>query len=300
MPKASDIRRDKILTNIAIGYAPQNFVAEEVAPVISVTEQGGIYFEYDREELRSEDDRRAPGAESNEVQWDVSQTNYWCEDYALKQMLPDKILKQNDLPVGPQITTVKKITEKIKLNREKDLQAIAQGAGVETYDITGSSHVWSGADADPDADAQYAIGAIRDRTGLVPNKVLISWSIRDVLVRYLKAQARLTYGEAATINDLPLKMWGCDVIVPTPVENTANPEQDDVIADVWSDEVLFFYSENAPSVMSLSFMYTLRYMPWGVNRWRIPSRKGEFFEVELGQIQKMVCADCGERLINVI
>lgn len=300
MPKASDVRRDKVLSKMATGYAPQTFVAEQVAPVVSVSEQGGIYFEYGREELISVSDRRAPGAESNEIQWDVIQSSYWCNDYALKKLLPDKIRDQNDLPVGPQITTVKKLTETMKLNREKDCQAIAQGASVATTDVGATSDKWNTPDADPDGDAQTAIKAIRDRTGLVPNRVLISWSIRDILVRFLKAQARLTYGEAATINDLPPSMWGCQVIVPTPVENTANPEQDASISDIWNDEVVFFYAEAAPSVMSLSFMYTIRYVNWNVNRWREPSRKGEFFEVELGQIQKLICADCAQRLTNVI
>lgn len=59
---------DRVLTNIAHGYRPQdNFVGLEVAPPVYVSERGGRVLEFDSASFLEQNDRRADGAVYSEI-----------------------------------------------------------------------------------------------------------------------------------------------------------------------------------------------------------------------------------------
>lgn len=294
MPNIANVRVDKVLTNIAVGYAPQNFIAEKIAPAVPVVELGGIYFEFGRESFKVRDTRRAIGGESNEIEWDVAQKPYAVRNYGLKSLLPDIVRDNADKPIDMQASTVLVVTEAMKLGYEKRIQAIAQDLATIAND--GAGIAWDAANCDPEKNVRVAKELVRARIGKYPNRIMMNSTNRNNLVAFLKAKSQISYGESATVTDLPPILWGMVPVIPESVENTANLGQPAVISDVWGDDVLLYYVDPNPTVMTVSFMYTLRKTDknFTVRRWRVEPREGEMFEVQLMQDEKLICVDAGQ------
>ena len=100
MPEVSQVHIDVALTNVSVEYRNAAFVAEQIAPPVSVKKQSGKYFVYDpeREAFRQTDDKRAPGAEANEVGFALSTDSYYAEDHALEAAIPDEERRGSAIP----------------------------------------------------------------------------------------------------------------------------------------------------------------------------------------------------------
>jgi hypothetical protein len=69
MPEVSQVHIDAALTNVSVAYRNPDYIADIVAPQVAVRKQSDKYYIYDaeRERFRQSNDRRAPGAEADEV-----------------------------------------------------------------------------------------------------------------------------------------------------------------------------------------------------------------------------------------
>lgn len=105
MPQVSEVHVDAALTNLSVGYRNPAFISDLLAPVVGVRKQFDRYYVYDseREAFRSTNDRRAPGAEANEVDFSLSTDSYSCEDHALTSVIPDEERENADPPIQPSI-----------------------------------------------------------------------------------------------------------------------------------------------------------------------------------------------------
>lgn len=118
MPNANEVHIDAALTNLSVGYRNPAFIADLVAPVVPVRKQSDKYFIHDaaREVFRQSDDRRAPGAEANEVNFALSSDNYYAEDHALTSVIPDEERENADPVIQPAIDRTEFLRAKIDLN----------------------------------------------------------------------------------------------------------------------------------------------------------------------------------------
>lgn len=291
MPLVGSVHVSAALSNVAIKFKNPAFVAPMIAPIIPVVKEADKYYVFRQEELRDKNSLRAPGSEANEVDWDVDTATYTAEEYALRHLLPDRIVSNADAPVRPRITTTEKLTQWIMLGYEKRVQAIAQA----TANVGGNAAAgtkWDAASGqDPESDVDTAKSAIRQNAGVNPNSIMMSDSVWKALRRWLKSQStNLTYREWVEIGRPPDKIWDLDLIVAGSVENTANEGQTDSISDIWNDNVLVFYRQTSPSIDSLSFMYTFRPRDFRVRTWRNEEREGEYIEAGVIQDEKLVAS----------
>ena len=126
MPEATQVHIDAALTNVSVAYKNTAFIADELAPVVGVRKQFDRYFIHDaeREVFRSTDDKRAPGAEANEIDFALSTDSYAAEDHALTSVIPDEERDNADPPFQPNIDRTEFLTDKILLNKEIQLASI--------------------------------------------------------------------------------------------------------------------------------------------------------------------------------
>lgn len=301
MPEVSSVHVSVPLSNVAIKYKNPAFVAEQIAPVVRVNKESDKYYIFGKEELRDKDSLRAAGAEANEIEWDVDTATYSAEEYALKYLLPDRVRDNADVAVQPRITTTEKLTKWIQLGYEKRIQAIAQNTA-----NVGGNHAaatkWDAASGqDPEADVDTAKTSIRRTAGVEPNTILMSEAVWQALRRWLKSQlTNLVYQEYIAMGKPPATLWNLKLIVAGSIENTAAEGQANSIADIWSDNVIVAYVEPAPSLDSLSFMYTFRSRDFRTKAWREEKRDGEFIEVGVIQDEKLVASDAGYLITNVL
>ena len=146
MPEVNQVHVDAALTNLAVGYRNPAFISDVIAPVVGVRKQFDRYFIYDseREGFRASDDRRAPGAAANEVDFALSTDSYFCDDHALTSVIPDEERDNADPPIQPNIDRTEFLRDKIDLNKEIELAGVLTDATLITQSetLSGTSQ-WS-------------------------------------------------------------------------------------------------------------------------------------------------------------
>ncbi len=84
---------NSFLTNFATGYKAGNPIADFVAPAFNVKLEDGKYTEYTKSVLRIWDDKIKGDEEPREIQWNVDEATYSCEEYAMGKFVSDKKLR---------------------------------------------------------------------------------------------------------------------------------------------------------------------------------------------------------------
>src|SRR5690349_6481658 len=116
--KPSDVHVNVPLTNFALQFRNRAFVAEEVFPIVPVMKESDVYYTFSREEIRDMESRRAVGTLAREVDWVPSTASYTAEEFALRNLLPDRIVNNADSPVRPQMNTTAKLMKWLLLQQE--------------------------------------------------------------------------------------------------------------------------------------------------------------------------------------
>ena len=93
---------DPILSNVAIGYTNDAYVAEMLLPEILVNFQTGKHWIYDQGRFRNEPSKRATASKSGEVALKLTTgLPYYCEDLALQMTVADEDVDNATTPTDP-------------------------------------------------------------------------------------------------------------------------------------------------------------------------------------------------------
>jgi len=306
MPKRANVHVSAPLTNLAIHYRNLMFVADKVLPVLPVVKESDKYYIFSREELKEKDTHRAIGAESNEVDWDVSTGTYSCEAYALKKLVPDRIVRNSDAPIRPRITTMNKLLKWINLGYEKRVKDLVTGGSLSHAN---PSPKWDGTSPTIESDIDGAKASIRLNAGVEPNTILMNDQVKDVVKKDSTIRNLIRYtitgsgGQELLVNgDLPPVLFGLKVTLAMAAEDTAQQGQTASYSRIWPDDVLISYVEPAPSLEALTLGYTFRVSQGGVvvKTWREEAREGDMIEPQIIQDEKLVATACGYILDDVL
>lgn len=303
MPSPSSVHVSAPLTNIAIKYKNLALVGEKILPIIPVQKEADKYYVFRKEELIVENSQRAAGAEAKEITWDVDTATYTADEYALKHLVPDRVVNNADSPVRPKITATQKLTQKLLLGSELRIASLVQKNG-----SVGSSAVpsikWDGTSPDIEKDIDTAKNAIRKAAGVEPTSIVLPYDValsvkRDSTVRNLIRYTVPAY-ELLKTGDLPPVIWNLEVIIAGAIRNTVNEGQAETLGNVWTDNVLVFYKEQSPSLDALSFGYIFRVGNLAVKTYRVEERGGEMIEVSMLQDEKIVATAAGYLISDVL
>lgn len=284
-PRTDSYYVNPVLTQLSIGYAPQQFIADQIFPrVTGLSKPTGTYWKFGLEKFGPfPETLRLPGTRAREVEWKASQATFATHAYALNGKVTDEDRDAQDDPIQLEQTTVENTTELIALGREQRVVNLVsdtnQYAAGYTSDLTAK---WAdGATSTPVADVDAAKDALLDH-GIIPNLMVIP---QDVLTKLKQSQdliERIKYTGRAIITiqilqelfDIPT------ILVPHSRYNTANAGQSASLVDLWTDLVWIGYVAPRPSLRSLSFGFTYEYRPRQVRQWREEDKKSTIYEVE--------------------
>lgn len=305
MPSAnltpSSVHINVPLSNLARGYTPPLMVAERVFVPVPVLKESDRYYQFNKEELQANNENtlRANGALASEFTWDVSDTSYLAHEYAKRQLITDRVVRNADPPIQPSMTTTRKLKDLLMLGQEKRIQAIAQSAAIITNNVAASIK-WDQSTAIIEEEVDTAKEQILLNAGVSPNAMLLSFQAANAVKRWLKAQAQTTYSEWLTKNMLPPVLWGLETIIGEAVENTANPTAAETLAFVWNDNVLIFFKQSAPTLNDRSLGYILRARDWQVKTYREEARDGNWHQCSVIQDEVTIDANSGYLITDVI
>jgi len=293
-----DLHVDRNLSNVAIGYRSDGFIADMIAPMVPVQKQSDRYVIFDRRDvLRVEDTRRAPGTEAFKVARSVSSGTYFAENYALKDSLTLEDRVNMDQIYRNQLMNGRTgfIVGKLQLDWENRVAGqVTSTTNVGSFAGVGSE--WSAGNADVIGDINTGIDAAHDLTGKRPNRMVLgldawrsarrSTDVRNILFGTNNGGGFAARAAFASLFEID------QMLVGGAFKDTANEAQAESLSKIWGDHVLLYYSPSAPTMEEPAFMYSFRWSGAGLPSMTVerhpfdPKIKTE--EIEVGYYQDEV------------
>jgi len=296
-PTEKDVHQDAVLSGVSVRYTNEEMIADRILPVIPVKMESDKYYTYTRA-WKLPQSRRAAGAEANEVEWNVGTATYQCEEYALKDFIPDRVRNNADSPLSMDVDTTENLTELIQLGREKRVADIIFAAGTygtQTSALTGTN-LWSDyAGSDPIGDVRTAKSTVHAASGKMPNTMVIGYQSHLKLLDHPDILERIKYTQKGVVNEqLLAQLFEVEnYIVGKALYDTTQEGVAESLSYVWGKKVALIYSEPSPGLKKASFGYQFQSRGFRVKKWRVEGREGDF--VEAGEIrdEKVVAASTG-------
>jgi len=293
------------MTNIGLGG---DFISDRIAPVVRVPTTTGKYYKFSNTEaLRDDYDAiRAPKTESNEIKRTISSATYACQQYGLRELIPDEEMRNADRAVlDPERDAINLITRKLQLAKELRVAAkLFSTSYCSKYGAcTAKWNTPNGTGVDIEGDIDAAKLSIRKFGGVEPNIIVIPphiavYAKRDVTLRGL---TKYTDPTLLVNGDLPPKLFGLEVIIPLVLADIAAPGITSAIMGFgWSsNSVLVAYVDRqTPGKSSISLAYQFRCpingtLDIAAYRYREEGKHSTVIEGLIEQAEEVVCAEAG-------
>jgi len=312
MGKRGDIHIDVALTNVAVAYKNDNFIADRVLPVIPVGKQSDKYFVFGKEAFRLYDDLRANGQEAKEVlSYSVGTGNYFCDVHSLKDIVTDEDRANADAPISPDTDTTEGLTRMILLRREYDVASTL----FNTSNFSGMTSALTGTDrwddftnSDPIKDVEDAKAAVHDKIGVEPNVVVMGIDVWRKLKQHPGIIDLVKYTQKGILTtDLVATLFEVDeVIVGGALYETSVEGQTSSLGKVWGKYCLVYY--RAPGKATLKTPNLGIIPTWKiygtktakVKKYRWEPKNGDYIEVEMAYDVKITASSAGYLYSTVV
>lgn len=318
MPTVQKVHIDKVLSNISMGYKNEQFIADQVFPSLPVNKQSDKYYVYGMERFRVHNDLRAPGTEANEIDWTLSNDQYFCEGHALRHPIPIEEEQNADEEFNLQSDATELLTEGILLNKEVD--AAARVLDPDTYPSThvvtlGTATIpkWSDPNSDPVRDVQKAKEIMHRTAGIRPNVMIMSEPVLSVLklhprlIDIVKYVQRGIVSEELLATAFGVKKLLVGSALKSEVTNPgqAAPGSVEPLDYIWGNNVVLAYIAPKPGRKKVSLGYSFMWNkdgngPVQVRKWWEQGRKATIIEAERWYSQRITSNVCGFLFNDVI
>lgn len=222
----------------------ENYIGMKALATFRTPRKEATFAKHDRAQyLQAADTRRAPRGDYNRSNIKAKDQAYACKERGEEVLLDDseRLHYANDFDA--ELASSQEAWRKV-------MQSIETAAAAEVFDGTTNFTVangyrtdvaaaWSLAATDINADVQNAIEAVRQRTGMKPNTMIVGAGVipffltNDDLINAL--QYHRLPSVQAKIDSLTAYFGLEQILVGKAVVNTANEGLTAVISDVWSN-----------------------------------------------------------------
>jgi len=303
-PLVNDVHNNAVLTGVSVRYANDELIADSVMPVVPVKKESDFYYTYTRN-WRLPQSKRAAGAEANEVEWNVGTDTYACEEYALKDLLPDRVRNNADKPLNMDVDMTENIVEMVQLGREKrvaDLAFAAGTYGTQTSALSGSNQWDDYAGSDPIGDVRTARATVHAASGKLPNVMVIGYEVYLKLLDHPDILERIKYVMKGVITtDIIASVFELSkIVVGMALYDSSQEGASESIGYIWGKKVALLYAEPSPGLKKVSFGYQFQSRGFRTKKWREEGREGDFFEAGEIRDEKIVAASAGYLYTTVV
>jgi len=302
----NDIHVDRALSNFAVEYTNEEYIAQAVAPYVPVGKKSDKYFVYDKKDrFTAPQTIRGPKDEAKEVEWNVSDSDFSCVDHALKDFVPDSMTANADMPITPREKSTETLVDLLLLSFE-----IATATLATTYANYGASYriQLSGGDQLDNYSESDPIGVIDTGKAACfkePNTIIMGAEVWNILKRHPQildhVKGGATSGDPAkvTLQNLAEIFEVERILVGKAKKNTANKGQTASFSYVWGKDIVCAYIDPQPSTIGVSAWKTFRWIQMStgegfqVRTYRDEKRGGggEVIEPETSYESKAICTD---------
>lgn len=272
------------LTNFALIYKNATFIADDLAPEIPVERASDKYPIYDKERFRWENTARRDKGQIGVSTEGFSSATYSTQGYALGDWLSKKEMMNADAVLKGQIRTTNYLTEKIKLDREVRVHALATAdasfATGHTKDLVGGEG-WNEDTGDPILNIEEGIAQIKSATFKTPDRLTLPWNAALKFARHPKVVAfnKKTDNELVTALGLPTQIMGLKVVISEAGYSVVKKGQTHSISNILGNYAIISYS-GSPEYGDPSWLQSFKWLDWEVESTYDGQRKAEFVSVE--------------------
>lgn len=309
MPKSNQIHRDKALEAISVAYKPEGMIGSQLAPSVSVKHDSDVYYVYSKNALSIPESLRAPGAQANEVDFDISTSSYLLAKHSLKKLVTDDEKENADVAIQPRIDATENLTWRILARREKSLASlIGTAANWASRTSLTSTLAWSANTtvSNPITQMDSYSSVIVANSGLKPNTFVLPYTAFLAAKEHTSIIDRIKFTSPDSVTEQMLaKLFNLKrILVPYSVENSGNESLADSMAFQWTDAAFLAYIEPSPGLKKPSALYTFQQKSEGseyrVKSWRVEEREGEMVEVTSKFQFKAVATDCAHHINDLV
>jgi hypothetical protein len=293
MPQLRDVVQDPVLSQVSTGFSNESFIADKIIPVVPVSKQSGVYFQYDKSNLRIPGSTlRAPGAPAKEVDFSVTKATYFAEDHALKEFVPVEIQEQAMTPQDPLTDATENITEMLMLDKEQALATyMANTANITNNTTLAGTSQWSDYNnSSPINDVRAARSAVKLAVGKTPNTLILGQQVFEYLCDHPEVIERVKYSALGVVTaDLLARLFQVErVWIGDAIKNSAKEGQTDSLGYVWGKHAWLGFIAPSTRQKQLTFGYTFQYGARQTERWTDGDRKGTYVRVHDNYDQAIV------------
>lgn len=316
MPQVTpgDVHVDQWLTNISVAFVDNQYIADEIFPIVPVNNQSDLFLTYDRSHWYRDDAHlRAPGTASRGGGLSYGQDNYFCHRYSYRTELDDLTRRNADSVFNLERDRTQFVTSKLQLRREVALATEIFTTGVWDTDEVGGTDFdqWSDYDlSTPLQDMTLWMDEIELAIGREPNTLVWGkpvWNIlkwHPDLIDVVKNVQRgmLTLDLVRELFEVERILIGRALRTTDP-EGT--PEANVTYSRIWGNDALLLYVPANPSLLTPASGYTfvwqavpnaLQY----IKRMRNEEREVDIFEGNTFFDHKVTSALSGKFLSNLV
>ena len=223
---------------------PGDFIADQIFPIFETDLQTGDYPIIPVESfLKNKDTRRAPRGRYARDDYEFTTGTFACRDHGREEPLDDIEAAMFRRFFDGEVVAVERAIYKMRLARE--VRVAAQVFNVTNLALNSAVAIaWDvPATCTPKANVQTAINALRAARGIMPNTVVMSWSVFQSVLVSAELKTYLQYTSPHLIEteqaqlDMLAKYFGVQqVLVAKAIYDTANKGKTATLADVWSHD----------------------------------------------------------------
>lgn len=301
---------DAALTNLAIAYRQTSgFVADQAMKTIRVNKESDKFYKWDRgNSFRIPETKRSDGAKSNKVVFDLSQSNYQVEEYALNADVTDRQVANADSVLKLRASKMRFVQDLLMLDREKRVSTLLTTTGnydSACYVTKSGSTQWNDSSFSGSIEKDIDTGkeAVRALMGVEPNTIIIPAAVAKVMKRdaMIRELIKYTQNDLLINGDLPPSIFNMKVLIPTAVNITSvRGASSTTTADVWGKNVVMTYIPTEGSIDTPAHAYTFRSRDFLVKSWREEDMSKEVIEVSIMDDEVITSDISGYLLSSVI
>lgn len=307
MPLHSDVHIDRPLSNFAVEYKNQAFIASQVAPFVPVNNKSDSYITFNKADKFSlPNDLRGPKSEAKQVTWGTGTGTYACVDRALKDFLSDALVANSDQGINPQQRTTQFLTDLLLLGFEKRVADLV--TTYANYATSGNRITLSGTTQFSDYAGSDPIGVVDTAKAacfVEPNTIIMSQDVYNKLKRHPQLLAYIT-GGATTSNPGMVNLATMaeifevqNILIGKAKYNSATKGATASYSSLWGKHLIVAYIDPAVTLDNVSAFKTFRWQQistdagYKVRRYRNEKLGGggEEIEVEMSTDEAIICED---------
>lgn len=315
-PTAGDVHVNKMLSNISIGYSNEEYIADQVFPIVMVDKQSDIIPAYTQDYWFRDDASLIPeGGVAPDIGYEVdTSATYYCQEYGSRHFISDKRRANQDTPFDADREATMLVTEKLFIRRERAFVSSFCTDSVWGTDKDGGVDFvkWSSfGSSDPITDVRDYKRTVRRLIGRDPNTLVLGDMTYDKLMDHPDVLDRIKYTERGiATTELLAALFDLDrVLVGRSIYASADEgASTQTYAANWDDDALLLYVAQRPSLYTPSAGYTFVWRtgpeagsgPQWIRKYHDTEKRGDYVEGLTCYDQKATVSNAGAWLEDAV